>query len=75
MAHGDGDAGRVGPSMRGDGDARGVGGAERGGARERAGDCRHNRAPKCVCTSTLLCYRVVEIMIMFQLYYRCNYCS
>jgi hypothetical protein len=31
MARGDGDAGGVGPSMRGDGDARGGGGAESGG--------------------------------------------
>jgi hypothetical protein len=45
---------------RGDGDAGRVGGAESGGARE-SGHCRQNRAPKCVCTSTLLSYRVVEI--------------
>jgi hypothetical protein len=51
MARGDGDAGRVGPSMRGASGAQG------------AGDCRQNRAPKWVCTSTLSSYRVVEIYV------------
>jgi hypothetical protein len=64
MARRDGAAGGVGESG-------GVGGAEsrvgdsegkrERGARERAGDCRQNRTPKYVCTSTLLSYRVVKI--------------
>jgi hypothetical protein len=32
----------------------GGGGAESAGARERAGDCRQNRAPKCVYVYTII---------------------